>query len=99
MRVKFSGPFELLEKVEAAMAAADPASIKQSVRKREHTELDFGLQELADLIGSVPVQDLVDIAPILWAAGMAFWEKVAGKPAPAATEAPTRLTIDITTSL
>jgi|SRR5262245_25209494 len=96
MRVKLSGSVELLEEVQAAMAAADPSSIEQSVRKREDAELRFGLHDLADLTGSV--KHLVDVAPILFAAGVAFWAKVSGRPTPGKAK-PTRLTIDVTAPL
>jgi hypothetical protein len=97
MRVKLSGSVELMKEIEAAMAAADQATVEVGVRKRENAELGFSLTDVHDLIGSV--KDLVELAPILWVAGVALWRKLSGEQALAKADAPAQHTIDITTSL
>jgi hypothetical protein len=97
MRVRISGSVEFMKEVEEAMAAADHANVEKSVRKLENAELQFGLQDVGDMIGWV--KDLVELAPILWAAGVVFWKKLSGEAAPARAEAPGQLTIDITAPL
>ena len=96
MRVKISGSVEFMDEVKEAMAAADDASV-ETTRKPEKAELQFGLQDVSEIIGTVA--DLTVLAPILWAAGAALRKKLSGNAAPAKAEAPGQLTADIMTPL
>jgi hypothetical protein len=76
MRVKLSGPVEMVEALEAALQSTPNAVLETPLMRRENAELRFGVTEIADIIGIVKVT-LPSWSPY---AGLAYKSCVAYRP-------------------
>jgi len=79
MRVKLSGPIDVVEALEAALRSTADASLETPLTRRENSQLRFGMKEVAEIV--VYVKDFAELVALCWAGIQALWSELA-KPQP-----------------
>lgn len=85
MRVKLSGPVEVIETFETTVQSTPGASLKQGLKRLEPAELRFGIVEAGAIV--VVVKDLAELVGLCWS-GIQALRMARAKPMSNSREAP-----------